>query len=172
MGKNYWPVGALASGGNGQDVSGLGCSNLSEDFHVHAHLSIFLNGQQLAIPAAIGINHPTFLTKDIWPDGYAIYGDCHYSIHTHDTSGRLHVEAPAPGTFTLGQFFAIWGEPLSYGNIAGITGSPVVVYVNDGTNLRRFTGDLASIELVSQREITIQVGTPLAQIPTYAWDAP
>ena len=80
------------------------------------------------------------MTKDIWPNGFAIYGDCDYPLHTHDTSGKIHVEADAPSTFTLGQLFAIWGQPLSYSNIAGIIGSPVVVYINDGTNLPTLYG--------------------------------
>lgn len=142
---------------------------MDETYHVHAHLSIFLDGQQLAIPAAIGIKNPTFQSKAEWPDGFAVYGDCHYSMHTHDTSGKLHLEAPAATTFTLGQVFQLWGQPLSYSNIAGITGYPVVVYVNDGTHLRRYSGDLDAIELAPDREITIQIGAPLQQIPTYDW---
>jgi len=145
---------------------------MDETYHVHSHLSIFLNGQQLAIPAAIGIPNPTFSTRDIWPDGFVIFGDCHYFLHTHDTSGRLHVEAPQAGTFTLGQIFQVWGQPLSYTDVAGISGYPIVVYVNDGDNLRRYTGDPGAIELVSRREITIQIGTPIPQIPTYDWTSP
>lgn len=145
---------------------------MDQTYHIHAHLSIFLNGQQLAIPAAIGAKNPKFLTDSRWPDGFVVGGDCYYGIHVHDTSGEVHVEAPTPGTFTLGEFFGIWGQPLSYQNIAGITGLPIVVYVNDGTNLRQFTGDLGSIELVSHREITVQIGTAITSIPTYAWDAP
>jgi len=169
IGKNYWQTGDTSTGGTGQNVDGLGCGPMDESYHVHAHLSVFLNGQALAIPAAIGITHPTFQTKDIWPDGFVIYGDCHYNLHVHDTSGKLHIEAPQPGTFTLGQVFHIWGQPLSYSNIAGITGYPVVVYVNDGGNLRQYTGDLSAIPLVADREITIQIGTPIKQIPTYDW---
>jgi hypothetical protein len=48
-------------------------------------------------------------------------GRCFYTIHTHDKSGKIHVEAAAPGTFTLGQLFAIWGQSLTNTNIAGLT---------------------------------------------------
>lgn len=81
----------------------------------------------------------------------------------------VHVEGPAPGTFTLGQFFAIWGEPLSYSDVAGNPGIPVVVYVTDNNVATQYTGDLAAIELISHREITIQLGTPIAEIPRYTW---
>ena len=59
IGTPQWPTGSTAAGGNGASVAGLGCggANRTEDYayHVHAHLSIFLDGKQLAIPAAIGI---------------------------------------------------------------------------------------------------------------------
>ena len=33
------------------------------------------------------------------------------------------------------------------------------------------TGDWNDIELISHREITIQVGTPIAEVPNYTWSA-
>ncbi len=127
---------------------------------MHAHLSIYLNGEALAVPSHIGIveTSPT--------------SHCNYSTHTHNRTGILHVEAPAPGTFTLGQIFAIWGQPLSYTDIAGNPGVPVVVYVTDNNVVSQYTGDLAAIELLSHREITIQLGTPITEIPSYTWGEP
>jgi len=132
----------------------------SEAYHVHSHLSIFLNGEQLAVPGQIGIVEPSPTTQ------------CNYVTHTHDTSGIVHVEAPAQGTFTLGQFFAIWGQPLSYSDVAGNPGVPVVVYVTDNNVVTQYTGDLSAIELLSHREITIQLGTPITYIPYYTWSGP
>ncbi len=52
-------------------------------------------------------------------------------IHTHDHSGKIHIESDGTGTFTLGQFFAVWGVTLNGTTLADLTGMPVVVYVTD-----------------------------------------
>ncbi|HEU4622901.1 MAG TPA: hypothetical protein VFS42_11825 [Burkholderiaceae bacterium] len=160
LGANQWAAGNTTAGGQGQTVQGVPCDVMSEAYHVHTHVSIFLNGQQLAVPNNIGIV----------PAGGGSTG-CTYEIHTHDTSGKIHVEAPAPKDFTLGQLFAIWGQPLGFDNVAGLTG-PIEVYVTDGNDVRRHTGNLADIKLVSHREITIQVGSRLTETPTYEWAGP
>jgi hypothetical protein len=149
---NIWPNGDTVAGGQGQSIDGIDCANI-ENYHVHTHLAIFRNGEMLTIPAAIGLT------------------GCTYELHTHDWSGILHVEAPAVKRFTLGQFFAVWGQPLSSSNVAGITGLPVVVYINDGTSLIQYLGNPADIELISHRSITIQIGTALTEIPSYTWDS-
>jgi hypothetical protein len=159
VGTTFWPSGDTASGGQGQAIDGLTCGADNETYHVHAHLSIFVDGQQLAIPDHIGIV-PQSTTQVA----------CNYSLHTHDSSGKLHVEAPAAATFTLGQFFDIWGQPLSTTNVAGVTGKPVTVYVHeDQQQPTEFTGDIRSIELTSHREITIVVGTPITTVPNFTW---
>ena len=95
---------------------------------------------------------------------------CFYAIHTHDASGRIHVTPAAPETFTLGDLFEIWGQPLTNTNVAGIVGLPVEVYVtDDGMTFRVEDADWASIELLPHREITIALGTPLTEIPNYTW---
>lgn len=74
----------------------VGCSSMEQvAYHVHVHLAIFVDGQPVAVPANIGI-HP----------------DCITWLHTHDSSGVLHIEAPEPRTYTLGAFFQVWGQPL------------------------------------------------------------
>lgn len=165
MGADYFP----APNSSGATIDGNACEAAHYDYHIHSHLSIFLNGRQIAVPAGIGIKNPHTIVTSEFPDGFVDYGDCVYPLHTHDTSGRLHVEAPTPRTFTLGQVFRVWGQPLSRTNVAGITGLPLVIYINDGTNLRRYDGDPAAIELTSKREITFQFGSTLSRIPTYIW---
>jgi hypothetical protein len=149
-------------GGQGAPVDGLACygpknqTTFDYTYHVHSHLSIFKDGVRLAIPAYIGV-----VGDDDVP-GTA----CDYPLHTHDTTGTVHVEAFSTAV-TLGQFFNIWGQPLTRANVAGLTSTPVVVYVQDGGNVRKYQGDPAAIELKSYRSIVIQLGTPLAEIPTY-----
>ena len=95
---------------------------------------------------------------------------CFYAIHTHDSSGKIHVTPAAPGIFTLGELFEIWGQPLTNTNVAGVTGLPVEIYVTDnGASTKVEEADWSSIELKPHREITIELGTPLAEIPNFTW---
>jgi hypothetical protein len=160
VGTAHWSNGNTATGGQGQTVLGLNCeASMIETYHVHSHVSIFLDGVALAIPADIGI-------VPLQPSGR-----CFYNIHTHDLSGKIHVEAPAPGTFTLGQLFAIWGQSLETTDVAGLTGRPIVVYSTEQSTVTRVTGDWKAIELTSHKEITIQVGTPITEIPNFTWSS-
>jgi hypothetical protein len=159
VGLAHWPDGNTSSGAQGQTVGSLEClATMPETYHVHTHLSIFLNGQALAIPADLGIVDQSPTTR------------CFYALHTHDKSGKIHVEAAAPATFTLGQLFAIWGQPLESTNVAGLTGMPVTIYVTDNNGVvTEATANWRDIELLSHREITIQVGTPVTEIPNFTW---
>jgi hypothetical protein len=160
VGTVRWPAGNSASGGQGQTVEGIECGLMDMTYHVHTHLSIFVDGQMQRIPANVGIVPQTTTANE-----------CTYALHTHDASGKIHVEAPAPQRFTLGQFFAIWGRSLTRTDIAGVTGLPVVVYVTDNGTVTTYTADdLGEIELTSHREVTIQVGSPIAEIPNYTWN--
>jgi hypothetical protein len=159
IGTTFWADGATATGGAGQAVQGVFCSpGLSAQFHIHSHLSIFVNGQARAIPGHVGIveNATT---------------DCHYYVHTHDRSGKIHIEPPVAMTFTLGQFFAIWGQPLSASNVAGIDNMPIYFYITENGTVTQFTGDPATIELRSHRHIAIVIGTPITQVPFFTWSA-
>jgi hypothetical protein len=160
LGTPRWPAGNSAEGGQGQTVEGIECGLMDTTYHIHTHLSIFVDGEMQRIPADVGIVPATGGTAG-----------CVYALHTHDATGKIHVEAAAPQRFTLGQFFAIWGQPLTRTNVAGIDGLPVVVYVSEGGTVTVYGGDdLHEIDLQSHREITIQVGSPVAEIPNYTWD--
>jgi len=158
VGTVHWSNGSTPDGGQGMPVDGLACVYPSPvDYHVHAHLSILLNGEALAVPFEVGIVEQSPTTE------------CHYPLHTHDATGLLHEHATTQTFFTLGQFFRVWGQPLQRDNIAGLVGLPVVVYATDNGVVREYTGDLAALQLLSHREITIQLGTPLASIPQFSW---
>lgn len=159
IGVERWPSGNTAQGGQGAEVQGIPCLlNMPEAYHVHSHVTIYLDGEAQSVPANIGI-HPQQPAR------------CFYLIHTHDRSGKIHVEAEAPGTFTLGQLFAIWGQPLETDNVAGITGKPIVVYSTENATVTKVTTDWKAIELTTHKEITIQIGTPITEIPNYHWSA-
>ena len=163
VGIDRWPAYNTAEGGHGDTVQGIPClPDMDETYHAHAHLSILLNGEEITVPEEVGIvPGPTSTTGT----------QCYYEIHTHDLKGKVHVEAAAPGVFTLGQFFAIWGQPLTNTDVAGITGLPVVVYTVDSSNVVTEVPDTdwADIELNSKVQIVIAIGTPLTEIPNYTW---
>lgn len=68
-----------------------------ESHHVHALLSVFVNGSAVTVPANVGL-------------GPAI-GEL--ALHTHTPDGVVHIEADEPFPFTLGQFFDVWGVKLT-----------------------------------------------------------
>ena len=152
LGVNTWLDGSTSTGGRGAGIGGVSCLT-NENYHTHAHLAIIKNGQMLAIPAHVGLQ------------------GCAYELHTHDMSGVVHIETDAYHKFTLGNFFAVWGQPLSLTNIAGIVNFPMAVYVNDGEDLVQFKGNIADIELTPHRSITIVLGDSVKEIPSYEWDA-
>ena len=160
LGIEHWPSGPTSGGGTGQTLNTLKCADPGNSY-TYTHLSIFLNGQQLAIPANVGIVQPTLAA----PKG------CVYPLNTVDESGKIRMDQ-ANTTYTLGQFFSIWGQPLNTTNVAGIAASSYTVYVNKDGALSKYTGCACDLVLPVHGEITIVIGTPLAQIPTYTWTDP
>ena len=119
-----------------------------ELLHTHEHLDLYLNGRHVAVPANVGIgSNPRFYSP----------------LHTHDRTGILHVESPTNTTYTLGQFFGVWGVRLSSTCIgAYCAGGDRTLYAFvDG---KRVTGDPAQIPLRRHEEIVIAFGTR-AQLP-------
>ena len=135
-----------------QPIDGIQC-NAGEQtaYHIHTHLTIYDRGHTITIPANTGIP----------------YGDCLYWLHTHDTSGIIHIEAPAAFRPRLGEFFDIWGQPLSRraaGPARVRAGQRMRVYVNSG----RYGGDPRLIGLADHRSITIEIGPPF--LPPVLYD--
>lgn len=116
LGASQWPSGSTSSGGTGQPVSGLSCTDVGNTY-TYSHLSIYQNGKQLALPTNIGTVAPTM----------AMQRGCVYPVHTVDSTGKIRIDATNNTPYTLGQFFAVWGEPLSTTNVAGISG-PVTAW--------------------------------------------
>ncbi len=66
--------------------------------HWHPHLAIRIRGEEVAIPAGIGL------------DG------AHLPVHTHDPDGIIHLEFSGTvreGDIQLKRFFEIWGKSFS-----------------------------------------------------------
>jgi hypothetical protein len=160
VGRSSYPLGNTPTGGQGQPISGLSCISGPAPNHVHAHVSLFVKGEQIGIPAGIGITNPAVV------NGYINFDPtkCFYEMHTHDGSGIIHLHANTGhiGPLTLGQLFDLWGQPLTRTNVAGQAGR-VVVYVDQ----QRFDGDLRGVVLGDKTLVSLQVGSPLVAPPRY-----
>lgn len=144
----------------GQTVDGVSAqTNEQLKYHIHSHLAIYVNGKQKAVPAGIGIVKPWTtepLNGGIFVDG----GKQLYYLHTHDSTGVLHVESPTSDTYTLGQIFAEWHQPLSTAEVGPATGT-VIAYVNG----QKYTGDPSKIPLTAHAVIQLDVGTDVSPVP-------
>lgn len=149
------PLAGLDTAARGQPTAGIQC-NPSEQvvYHIHAHLTIFVNGQARSLPAGVGIVEPQAQQTSSGP----FYGAtaCYYWLHVHAQDGVIHIESPSVATYTLGQFFALWGQPLDRGHVGPADGS-VIAYVNG----IRYNGDPAAITLTEHEDIQLEVGTPV-----------
>jgi hypothetical protein len=116
--------------------------------HIHQHLDIDVAGKAVHLPANLGIDASgAFISP----------------LHTHDTTGVMHVESPTASSFSLGQFFAVWGVRLSPTCIGGEctgAGKQLRAWVNG----KPVTADPTRIVLAEHQEIVLAYGTA-AQMP-------
>ena len=162
VGLAMFEPGDTPTGGNGQPVDGIeGSSREMLKVHVHAHLALFNKGQQIAIPYGIGIVKPFQVNN-----GFVGMGQGIYWLHTHDATGIIHVESPDDRTYTLGNFFNIWGQTLTSGNVAGLKG--LVHAFVDG---KAYSGNPRNIVLGAHTQITLEVAAPFVPPPTYLFPA-
>lgn len=147
----------------GQTVDGIQCnSNEQVVYHIHTHLAVYVDGQLRPIPPGIGIVTPVAQqTKQ-----GAFYGAsrCYYWLHVHAQDGVIHIEAPSQHTYSLGQFFAIWQQPLSRTQVGPASGT-LTVYVNG----KPYSGDPSNIPLRSHEDVQIDVGSPVVAPKSIDW---
>jgi hypothetical protein len=144
----------------GRTTDGIQCeAGEKVAFHIHSHLTIFVNGSVREVPAAIGIAQPQAEETSRGP--FIGSGSCFYWLHTHAADGIIHVESPVTATYHLGQFFDIWGERLGPNDVGPATG-PVTALFNG----QRWIGNLRDIPLDAHAQIQLDVGTPLPAAET------
>ena len=130
----------------------IGCASREQTaYHIHTHLALLIEGQQMPVPANLGI-----------------VKDCIAFVHTHNESGIIHVEAPAEQRYLLGDLFAVWGQPLSAERLLDrvTTGDQQVIAYVDG---ERFSGPPESIPFEDKRAIVLMFGPPFATPPPYTF---
>lgn len=107
--------------------------------HFHAELRLYEGGEEIPVPANIGIDPGSP------PDEMA-------GLHTHDATGTIHNEAGEGAT--LADFFAVWGVPFSPHRLGPLEG-PLRMWV-DGKRSDAF----GELPLRDAQEIIIAHGNP------------
>jgi hypothetical protein len=135
--------------GAGQAVDGVQCNSSEQAvFHIHTHLTVFVNGSARQVPQYVGFFDNT----------------CLYWLHTHVADGIIHVESPVHRTFTLGNFFDVWGQPLGPSQVGPAKGTVTAFY-----NGQRYEGDPRNIPLGDHTQIQLDVGSPLIAPESISW---
>jgi hypothetical protein len=144
-----------SAGGPGSPVDGIRCLGAEQLlFHIHAHLTVFVHGTARRIPYGVGIRGAQVTQTPAGP--YVGAGSCFYWLHTHAADGIIHIESPVARTFTLGDFFDVWGQKLGPERVGPAVG-PVAALV-DG---RIYRGNPRGIPLTAHAQIQLEVGRPL-----------
>ena len=96
-------------------------------YHVHARLRVYVDGKPVTVPANIGIDPSTGFLD---------------SLHTHDTTGIIHMEAVRPYNFTLGQLFTVWGVKFTSSQLGAykVGGGKVLAVYANGKKVANPTG--------------------------------
>ncbi|GLV60490.1 hypothetical protein KDH_73090 [Dictyobacter sp. S3.2.2.5] len=143
-----------SSSGPYAPLNGISCDTQEQlAYHIHAHLSIYIDGKPVALPQGIGI---------------ASDQSCIYWLHTHDTSGVIHIESPTQKDYTLGQFTQLWSQRFS------TLQYPYQLDKGDGWQVyvdgKPYSGDFHNIVLKAHTLVTLAYNSPDAKPDTtYAW---
>jgi hypothetical protein len=139
------PITGTVTGATGQTIDGIQCqANEALAYHLHAHLTILIDGHTVPLADLIGI-----------PIDGAGQARCYYWLHTHvGSTGLIHLESPTPRLYTLGQFFDVWGQRLGTHDLMGDTAGAVRAYVD----LQPYSGSPRDIPLSGHRQIVLEIG--------------
>ena len=132
------------------------CGGEGSASHYHPLLIINVDGTQQPLPydrsqsADIGfIDSPGYTNPSLYCPATAAGPGIH-ALHTHDGSGIIHAELPphVAGTPILGNFFEIWGEPLSHSTVWTYSGSVTATVLDSDTHQTTdYSSNPASIPL-------------------------
>ena len=92
-------------------------SHNSIAMHIHPNLAVFIDGEQVEIPENAGIY------TDTCPNAM-------HMTHTHDNTGKLHVENYTSEEVPLEVFFDVWGKHFDETGIFDHRGGIVEMTVN------------------------------------------
>ena len=136
-------------------------------YHHHVHVAIFVNGKPYSIPIGVGITPPAAV-EQIKGGPFAVSSGnpngCFYWIHVHAQDGIVHMESPIVRIFELGQFFGVWGQPISSDQLGPYKGA-VSATVNGVT----WSGNPAQIPMNAYDNIVLNLGGPIVAPPAVSW---
>jgi hypothetical protein len=153
----------LDPAGGGARIKAAGLEILNAEGtaeHYHAHLDVFVDGKPVTVPAEIGFS----FGAGGQPNGIS-------ALHTHDTTGIIHIEAPTSGLkYTLGQVLREWGvldgtdtTGAPHGGTGGWS-----AYVNGSKQ----DGAVTDVVLKAHDEVVLSFGTAPSPLPgTYTFPA-
>jgi hypothetical protein len=124
-------------------------------YHVHAVLRIYVEGKQVEVPSQIGIDQQ---------EGYLA------PLHTHDSSGIIHMEATEPYPFKLSQFFTVWGVKFTNSQLGAYragNGKALALYAN-GTQVARPT----EYAMKPHDRLALDYGDPKSFVKEYSFTFP
>jgi hypothetical protein len=128
-----------------------------------AHIELFAQAHEIAVPAGIGIAPPQH-HQGASVDG----GACSYPVRTADPTGVVLIDAPSTGQAqpTVDDLFKLWGQPLSRHRLASFTvaGNGSVAAFVDG---RRVLGPSGAIPLRRHVQIVLEIGPHVQPHPSY-----
>ncbi len=130
-------------------INGVSCDAGQDAYHIHTHLTIYINGVRVTIPQNIGI---------------ASDGSCFYWMHTHTNDGIIHTEAPQKlHNLALDDFLTIWHDGFANLNfppeLTQSTGWKI--YINGQPFANIVTSPLITeVPLASHDIVTLEYGTP------------
>jgi hypothetical protein len=137
------------------EIAGLRCTR-EHGGRYGIHLELYARRLVLPVPAGIGVAPPQRRRG-----AYVLGGPCSYPVRSFEPTGVIEVDR-VPAGFSLGDLFAIWGQPLSNAGLAGFHG-PVEAFVAGVSR----PGDPRSIRLRAHAEIVLEVGGFVAPHPSY-----
>jgi len=136
-------------------VNGIQCGSKEElAYHIHAHLTVFDNGQARSVPGGIGIPGSQVVQTTEGP--VASGGQCIYWLHTHAPDGVIHIESPTQRIYSLGDFFDEWHQPLSATQVGDVKGKVSAI-----VNGKPWTKSIRAIPLNPHQVIQLNVGSPV-----------
>ena len=158
----------------GQPVDNLLCSRTPGSAELaNTRLTIYVNGQQAGIPVGIGsVAPPQPGVAALASNGQTT---CLYPLNVPEVGNIIHVASSTNHTYTLGEFFDIWGQPLSRSQVADYTSAPgraLAFYVFDADeNMHTYAGNPRAIPLLEHETIVIVYNSPHAQLMPYnSWN--
>lgn len=147
----------------GARVDGIQCDSLTQlAYTAYAHLRVYVHGRPRALPGGIGLVDPT---ASVTASGLRYKaGTCSYWLHTRAADGVIEIQSPARRSYTLGDFFAIWRQPLGRERVAGARGR--VTALVDG---KRWTRSPTQIPLREHTQVLLAVGGPVPRYQPIDW---